>query len=240
MRLVKTLKTIHVWILTILFVLFYSTKSFSGTDRDKHSKEALKAIPKDCVSCAADEAFGNPLEGNKSAKLIAMASSAAALSQEEVSFYNYLDIYCMNFSQLGGVKNFKKILIDPMTVTAGGNDEIVNRYWQTASCVPRLVGGTKSPLAHLVAENPTDRKSYLVALKRYYNEKNDKETFVKILNAKDSRGQTLLDFMNVLYEKKTYMKQEEKPLNDLYQFLCENGAVASTTQRKCPAEYLSI
>ena len=191
------------------------------------------------MSCTAELAKGYPREGNKSSQMIAMASGETRLAKEE-DFLSYLDIYCMNFTQLGGVKNFNKTLIVPMTTTSGGNNEIINRYWQTAYCEPRLVGGTRTPLAHLVAENPTDRKSYLVALKKYYNEKNENETFIKILNSKDSRGNTLLDFTNILFDKNTYMKEEEKPLNEFYEFLCGNRALTSTTTRKCPVENLII
>ncbi|MBC7428734.1 MAG: hypothetical protein H7336_09000, partial [Bacteriovorax sp.] len=113
MKLLKTISTNHIWILSILFMVIYSSNSFSATDRSSTSKEVLKKMPKDCVSCTADTAPGNPLEGNKSAQMIAIASSAA-VSQEEASFLSYLDIYCMNFTQLGGVKNFKKTLLDPM------------------------------------------------------------------------------------------------------------------------------
>jgi hypothetical protein len=173
----------------------------------------------------------------------------AALNDEGKTFLSYLDIYCMDITQLGGVHNFKRHLLDKMKDSAQlqssavvGVDVIIKRYWTTAYCEPRRIGGTMSPIVHLVAENPTDRNAYLVALRKYYDEKNDRNSFVEILNSKNSRGHTLLDYINYLYvaEYRNYDKLDEKPLNNLVQFLCDNGAKYSFYKKKCPAEYLTI
>ncbi|MBC7428305.1 MAG: hypothetical protein H7336_06820 [Bacteriovorax sp.] len=229
--------TNRIWIL-ILVSCVYSINSFAMNDRKNHSNDAIRILSNDCVSCTPVMAAGSPLEGNKSAQLVALVSSKA-MSQADASFQSYLNVYCMNFTQLGGVSNFKQTLLDPMKATSG-SEEGMNRYWLAAGCEPQLMGGTTSPLVHLAAENATERKSYLEALQKYYLEKNDKASFTKIINAKNSRGYTLLDYLNYLYVQKEFMAEEEKGINDLYKFLCDNGGVFSIYKKKCPPEYLKI
>ena len=162
-----------------------------------------------------------------------------AKSEEEASFQSYLNIYCMNFTQLGGVQNFQRTLIEPMEASAGSNEKF-NRYWLTAGCEPYLMGGTKSPLAHLAAENPTERQAYLAALQKYYLARGNKTIFTSIINTKNSRGYTLLDYLIYLHAQREFMAEEEKGLNDFYKFLCDNGAVFSIYKKSCPPEYLKI
>lgn len=162
-----------------------------------------------------------------------------ARSEEEASFQSYLNIYCMNFTQLGGVNNFKTTLLDPMEASAGSREKF-NRYWLSAGCEPQLMGGTMSPLAHLAAENPTERQAYLEALQKYYRERGDETIFTKIINVKNSRGYTLLDYLIYLHVQREFMAEEEKGVNDFYKFLCDNGAVFSIYKRSCPPEHLKI
>jgi hypothetical protein len=162
-----------------------------------------------------------------------------AKSEEEASFQSYLNIYCMNFTQLGGVQNFQTTLVEPMELSAGSNEKF-NRYWLAAGCEPGLMGGTQSPLAHLAAENPTERQAYLAALQKYYLAKGDKTIFTRIINATNSRGYTLLDYLIYLHAQREFMAEEEKGVNDFYKFLCDNGAVFSIYKKSCPPEYLKI
>lgn len=160
-------------------------------------------------------------------------------TEEEASFQSYLNVYCMNFTQLGGVQNFRRTLVDAMEASAGTHEKF-DRYWLIAGCEPQLMGGTKSPLAQLAAENPTERQAYLVALQNYYLARGDKTIFTRIINVKNSRGYTLLDYMIYLHAQREFIAEEERGVNDFYKFLCDNGAVFSIYKKSCPPEYLKI
>lgn len=240
-------------IMTILLSFsFYSLSSFAVTDDESKKTDrvlALETLPtsnadvarllsKDCVSCAPDIAPGHPLIGNRSVRAINMVSNKA-MSQEESAFFEYLFTYCMGVSQLRTEKDFKKKMLDSMKDTAiNGN---VDRYWKEAGCEPKYIGQTMSPLVHVMAENSTDRMQYMVYLKKYYVAKNDIATFKKIINAKNTQGQTVLDYIQYALKNMNFVKEEEKGLNEFVKFLCENGAEFSKNPgRKCPVDYISI
>jgi predicted dithiol-disulfide oxidoreductase (DUF899 family) len=230
-------KTNRVWILCVSMMSLYSISSFADSSRNYHSSNALKTSQKDCVSCTAMMAAGNPLEGNQSAKLVAMVSSQYA-SKEESHFQRYLNMYCLSYPNLEGARDFKKEFTDDMPKTAiDGN---VDRYWLEPGCEPLYIAHTMSPIIHLTAENSTDRMQFVQYLKKIYEAKNDLTTFKKILNAKNTQGQTVLDYIQYIYSNKRFIPQEEAGLNTFIKYLCENGAEFSTYKKTCPAEYLKL
>ena len=200
--------------------------------------EIVKLLQKDCVTCTPDLAPGFPLTGNRSARAIAMVSDKA-MSQEEQSFFIYLSAYCMTVPSLRGEKDFNKKMMDSMKETAvNGN---IDGYWQEAGCEPMYIAQTMSPLIHVIAENSTDRMQYMLYLKKYYTNKKDPGTFKKIINSKNSRGQTVLDYIQYAFNNRRFANMEEKGLNEFIKFLCENGAEYSKSPgKRCPAEYLTL
>lgn len=200
--------------------------------------EIVKLLQKDCVTCTPDLAPGFPLTGNRSARAIAMVSDKA-MSQEEQSFFIYLSAYCMTVPSLRGEKDFNKKMMDSMKETAvNGN---IDGYWQEAGCEPMYIAQTMSPLIHVIAENSTDRMQYMLYLKKYYTNKKDPGTFKKIINSKNSRGQTVLDYIQYAFNNRRFANIEEKGLNEFIKFLCENGAEYSKSPgKRCPAEYLTL
>ncbi|MBC7539401.1 MAG: hypothetical protein H7281_11315 [Bacteriovorax sp.] len=228
--------TNRIWIL-ILVSCVYSINSFAMNDRKNHSNDALKTLTKDCISCSPEFAAGNPLEGNKSALLVAMVSSKYA-TKEESEFQSYLNMYCMIYPNLDGARDFKKKIADQMPKTA--TDGNMDRYWLEPGCEPRYIAGTMSPIIHLTAENSTDRMQFVQYLKKLYETKNDLATFKKILNSKNTQGQTVLDYIQYIYSNKRFIPQEEAGLNAFVKYLCDNGAEFSTYKKTCPGEYLKL
>ena len=202
------------------------------------TSEIVKVLQKDCVTCTPDLAPGFPLTGNRSARAIAMVSDKA-LTQEEQSFFIYLSAYCMTVPQLRTEKDFNKKMMDSMKETASNGN--VDNYWQEAGCEAQYMAQTMSPLVHVIAENSTDRMQFMVYLRKYYANKKDLGTFKKIVNAKNSQGQTVLDYIQHAFNNRRFVSMEEKGLNEFIKFLCENGAEYSKSPgKRCPAEYLYL
>lgn len=216
-----------------------SVKDIQGSGLRFSDTDMVKILGKDCVSCAPEQAPGNPLSGNKSVRSIAMVANQQ-MSQEESIFYSYLSVYCLTLLNLRSEKDFNKKLMASMAETAPRGD--LDPYWQKSNCEPRyLEPPTKSPLLHIMAENTRDRTVYIQYLKKYYEKKNDLATFKKVINAKNTRGQTVLDYIQQSFSEKHFLRTEEAALNKFIQFLCDNGAEYATTKnKKCPAEYLYL
>lgn len=239
-------------ILTILTLMttwssVFASMTTEGTRRGKIEANSVnanitatitKVLEKDCVSCSPDIAPGYPLTGNRSATAIAQVSNKA-LTQEEKNFYSYLTIYCMTLPEIRGERDFKKRMIDAMAKTA--TDGNMDAYWTEPGCEPNYIANTSSPLIHIVAQNSTDRMQYMVYLQKYYTARNDFTTFRKILNAKNTQGQTVLDYIQHSFSGRRFARQEEPGLNEFIKFLCANGAeYAQNKDRKCPGEYLYL
>ena len=62
----------------------------------------------------------------------------------------------------------------------------------------------------------------------------------KIVNAKNTRGYTVLDYLHYLNIEKKLILAEEKAVNDLYKFLCANEGVYSFYPKKCTDEHIKI
>lgn len=137
-----------------------------------------------------------------------------------------------------GDKEFRQKLINPMKKTmVNGN---IDRYWLEPGCEPRHIGGTMSPIIHIAVENSTDRKQFIVFLQTIYEEQGDAATFKKIINAKNTQGQTTLDYIQYVDLKKRFIKAEEKGLNEFVRYLCDNGGTYAVYDKKCPVEYLTL
>ena len=193
---------------------------------------------------------GSPLSDNKSLGYVTQVALASTQQRrmpppppppgEDVSFYNTLYSYCMTIGDLAdGEREFKRRILDPMLLTSKNNN--IDKYWTEAGCEPSNLANTMSPILHIIAENSTDRMQFVEFLQKYYIAKNDRATFVRILNARNTNGQTVLDYIQHSYSTRRFIKAEEAGLNKFVQFLCRNGATyAQYTNKSCPAEPLVL
>jgi hypothetical protein len=82
---------------------------------------------------------------------------------------------------------------------------------------------------------------YLEMLKVYFESRGDFDSFKKVLNTKNTRGYTTLDYVKYCHDTLRFASVEEKGLNLYVKFLCENGAEYSLyNNATCPVPYMKI
>lgn len=188
---------------------------------------SVNAREKDCIDCGLKEAPGAPLSGNRNIDGI-----SRAITEDGTSFNYYLTTYCMTFTTVRNNFQFKKKLIEAMEKSKYQAD----LYWQEAGCTPNKIGGTASPIVHLAAENATERLPYLKVLHEYYGKSKDsKNLWMKVINAKNSRGQTFLDYIMYLRDTRQIIEEQKIAMNELIEFACTTGGVFSANKKSsCP------
>lgn len=181
------------------------------------------ADKKDCVECTYKRVVGAPDLGGleKLAKV--------DLSKDELNAYQLS--YCMKFEQVSNNYGFKKDIIESMKKSPYSFDQ----YWITPGCTPKRIGNTDAPIIHLAAEDAGGRMQFIQTLYKTYQERKDNAQWLKVVNAKNSRGHTLLDYIDYLSTSGTFRDEEKSEVNEFITFLCERGATFSVSNnRKCP------
>ena len=147
-------------------------------------------------------------------------------------FTDYLGANCMKFVQIE--KNELNQMIRDLTDTP----YLVDDYFRIASCKPEKAGGVKSPLLHLVAEAPCSRVEYPEIIHRYYSVKRQTpHIWLEVVNAKNSIGETFLDYMESLNTQNDFnTSATQNCANRLIAFACQTGGTYSKVKnRTCPA-----
>jgi hypothetical protein len=162
------------------------------------------------------------IEGNKSMGMLAQVSRDL-LSKTDSIFMANLYGFCMDFDGgEKGAKTFRKRVLNDMETIQPTNK--VANYFLEAGCNPNKIAATRSPLAHLAAELPSDRIDHLEVIRKYFLEKNKLGMFALILNAKNTRGHTTLDYFHYLVENKEITKFQINFSGEFIKYLCTNGA----------------
>ena len=89
-------------------------------------------------------------------------------------------------------------------------------------------------MTHYIAENPESRGEFLYRIWLYYNKgRKQPELFVKVLNAKNTKGETILDYIESI-RLKGYNKHPglQEPIRKLISFICTNGGVYEAYKEK--------
>jgi hypothetical protein len=146
-------------------------------------------------------------------------------------FEGYLKTYCLKIEQAGSAYAFKTDVLDAMKKTGYR----LTDFWHAPGCTPNKIGGTDAPIAHLVAEETGGRLQFLRVLQRYFlTERNGSHAWLATLNAKNSRGFTLLDYIAYLKLENKYRRDEiEEEVIKLVKFVCDNGAVNAVYSNIC-------
>jgi hypothetical protein len=179
---------------------------------------------KGCVGCN-DQEVASAITSEKKDGLTRTVQGP--LSEDE-SFDEYYKLYCMRFEQLSNNYAFKKDMLEHMRKSPYP----VDRYWTEASCRPSRIGGTASPIIHLVAEEVGGRRQFIDLLYKYYQERKDNNAWLDVVNAKNTIGFTILDYIDWLDKSKGFMDEERDDMNDLIKFLCERGGKYSDAKHK--------
>lgn len=146
-------------------------------------------------------------------------------------FFACQQSYCMRFEQVSNNYGFRKDMIESMKKTPYS----VDQYWSEPGCLPRRIrANTLSPLFHLAAESAGPRKPFIETLYKSYQEKNENEIWLRIVNSKNTRGDTILDYIDYLNFSKTLREDEKPEINELMIFPCDRGGIFSKTSNKCP------
>lgn len=178
-------------------------------------------------------AFRNPFFGRLFAglALTLAAGIVHARGDSEDGYDLALKMYCLKFEQLSNTYEFRKDIIEHMTKSPWS----VDRFWTDARCTPGRIGGTVSPLLHLVAEDVGGRRAFLEALFKYYQGRKDEQQWLRVVNARNSRGHTLLDYIHWMELDKEIRPEEREDIDSLVKYACQRGGVYSAlTPRSCP------
>lgn len=205
-------KTHLVFIGTLLNVFFILTV-FAGED---------------CIRCGDKDIVGSPDQKNEVTKL---AFAVMADPKKIIyPFSDYIATYCMKYEQIE--KNALNTMIREMVKSPYPVDD----YFQEKACKPQRSGDRKSPIIHLTAEAPCSRVEYPEIIHKYYTVKrNSSDIWLKIVNSKNSKEETFLDYIEYLDNKNMYNTVETKKcMNQLIAFACKNGAIYSTSNKTCP------
>ena len=148
-------------------------------------------------------------------------------------FLSYLETYCMRYVKIE--KNELNQMIRDMKETGYPVDD----YFLTAACEPKNAGGVKAPMIQLTAEDACYRGEYPKIIYKYYTVKRkEPKIWLAVINAKNTRGETYLDYIETMSERHLFTTPESMEcVNKLVVFACKTGGVYSKYPAKtCPAE----
>lgn len=219
---------------------FLSISVFAAAVMSSNCVQGAENTSKVCYSCASDYVPGNPVVGNMTLGALALLSEDM-LSDRDSVFMSDVSIYCEDFHRGTDAEKTMKEKIIPEMKKYSPNGSI-DGFFVEAGCNPRKFANAKSPVSHIAAESPTYRLEHLKFIKNYYIELKRPDMFEKIINAKNTRGFTTLDYVQHMLENRIYVKVVEKGMNNFIQYLCDNGAVYSVykDRMKCDGKYLLV
>lgn len=148
-------------------------------------------------------------------------------SNELISFQNsekheYTLKWCMKFQQIR--EQYVGKFIKEMEDTNFPVDE----YFTRKECQPeRYSEVVKSPLTHYIAEAPVTRQDFLLRIWNYYFfKRKSPEVFPAIVNAVNTKGETLLDYMESLRLRNINTDDEQQDsIRKIISFACSHGGV---------------
>jgi hypothetical protein len=184
------------------------------------------AFATDCVNCGQKTVAGMP--GNTT--FDEMEKIVKRGSGKDRTYV--MNDYCLRFTQIpqemvgSTIKDMEKTAITP------------EEYLTEAICQPRgYSDAVKSPMIHAVADDITKREEFLQNIWLYYSKKRKQpEIFDKAINAKNSKGETLLDYLQHMKKTNYYTEPTQLvALEKIIKMLCAHGGVYAVRQEfKCP------
>ena len=99
-------------------------------------------------------------------------------------------------------------------------------------------GKVRSPMLHVIADDPAKHEKFLNILLEYYTKKRkDPGKYITVLNAKNNQGETLLDYMETISRGGLIYGPPLQPyVNSVINFACSTGGVYSRYKdsKACP------
>jgi len=158
-----------------------------------------------------------------------MFSNSVRAEAQTVS--DYIDMDCKRYILT------EKNLLTKIFVELKNSSFTPEEFFQVAACHPRKVnGGVKSPILHLTAEAPCTRIEYPKIIYNFYKKENP-TLWEKIVNSKNTNGETYLDFIETLDDQEEFNTDSTKECaKKLIEFACKTGGKYSKYDKKCPTE----
>lgn len=99
----------------------------------------------------------------------------------------------------------------------------------------------KSPIGHIIADDPSKRVEFLKTFWLYYTKKRKQpELFMAVVNAKNTEGETLLDYIETQMQEPNYARIMKDDLAQIISDACSHGGVYSRYAQVCDqAQYSS-
>lgn len=183
----------------------------------------------------------NPRSGSRKTLeillLIACVSLTHAHAQSpeatpKLDFDFYVEKFCLQFKQKA--PELTGAIIEDMEKTPF----TVEAYLRTAGCQPEAYSNAiKGPMMHLIADDPTAKEDTLRRVILYFERKRKApELIATWINAKTTKGETLLDYFETHRLKRLNTEPEQLVAKQkLIQRLCQYGATYSYYPEKhCP------
>jgi hypothetical protein len=163
---------------------------------------------------------------------LVITSKEGRAPADENSQEDYQDIFCMKFSQIEG--NSVGLTIKEAEATPFPVDD----YFKKPACQPEGYSpSVKAPLAHIIADSPSKRVGFLESFWLYYSKKRkDPSRFFDFVNAKNTKGETLLDYIESMNKEGNYLSEgSQASIVKIISFACSHGAIYSVyPDKKCP------
>lgn len=205
----RLLKNIHsVFISSLLTTILIST-AFAGEN---------------CVQCDDKNVSGAPTN-------TPLAGITEKVKKPDYSFESDLSAFCMRF--LSTSKNG----LDNMFQKLENEYFPVDDYFQIAGCrTKKAPGDVKSPMLHLTLDAPCSRIEYPKIVNDYYKYTREQpELWEKVVNAKNSAGETYLDYIETLINENRFT-ETKGCVNKLIAFVCGTKvAIYSKYNKTCPS-----
>lgn len=185
------------------------------------------AYATDCVNCGPKDVSGMP----SNSTFDAMEKIVFKAVTDKGEIYKIKN-YCMRFAQI------PQQLVGATIKEMEGTTISIENYLTEPQCQPRAYSNVvKSPMLHVVAEDPTKREEFLQNIWLYYSKKRKQpEIFNQAINAKNTEGETLLDYIETMRTKGFYSQPAQKvALTKIINMLCSHGGIYATQKNmKCP------
>jgi hypothetical protein len=189
-----------------------------------------------CIHCTDKKMQGLPDINNKLLNVISKVAQPAPPPEDagkKIPFSSYQDGYCMKFTYLvrNQVAGFTKELEE--------SPFPIDDYFQKSGCRQKSWGGdVLSPMLHLIADDPAGRVEFADVIYKYYTiKRKDQAAWLKAVNAKNTVGETVLDYLDHCVQIGNFFADESKAaVTQIINSLCAKGAVYSKYNKKCPGQ----
>jgi len=154
-----------------------------------------------------------------------------APAEEKMSKEDVQSMYCYKFDQIE--KNSIALTLKAIEETSYSVEEVLN----TPLCQPaNYSAAVKSPVSHVIADDPSKRVEFLDIFWLYYSKKRkDPAKFAEFVNAKNTEGETLLDYIETRMKEPIYARIMKENISKIISTACAHGAVYSFyADKKCP------